>query len=110
MMDRNSIDPTEHLHVDAVLREVEKFAGRLSPGDAEGDVRRSVEELRAAFAAKAGVESAVERLLLSLRGLNAAGLAGLRRDFQRESPAVGRLLETVEQELLPALRRLGFQI
>jgi len=98
-----------YLLIEAALQAVEKFAGRLSGGDAQGDVRRSVEELRVAVATKAGVEPAVDRLLLSLRGLNAAGLDGLRRDFQRGSPSVDRLVETVEQELLPAVRRLGFQ-
>lgn len=98
------------LPIEAALQAVERFAGRLFVGDAEGDVRRSVEELRVAFTTKAGVEPAVDRLLRSLQGLHAAGLAGRRRDFQRDSPSVGRLLEAVEQELLPALRRLGFQV
>jgi len=92
------------------LQAVEKFAGRLLVGDVEGDVRRSVEELRTSFATNAAVEPAVNRLLRSLRGLHSAGLAGRRRDFQRDSLSVGRLLEAVEQELLPALRRLGFQV
>ena len=98
------------LLIEAALQAVERFAGRLLVGDAEGDVRRSVDELRAAVATKEGVEPAVDRLLQSLRGLHAAGLAGRRRDFQRDSPSVDRLLEAVEQELLPELRRLGFHV
>jgi hypothetical protein len=42
--------------------------------------------------------------------LDDARAAGGRRDFQTESPAVDRLLEAVQEELLPALRRVGYEV
>ena len=100
--------------IEAALQVVEKFASRLTVGDAEGHVRRSVDELCAAVRKeerkKEGIESAVDRLLRGLRGLDDARAARGRRDFGRESPAVDRLLDAVQEELLPALRRVGYQV
>ena len=97
--------------IEAALQVVEKFASRLAVGDAEGHVRRSVDELCAAVTKKEGIEPAVDRLLRSLRGLDDFGAAATRRrDFGRESPAVDRLLDAVQEELLPALRRVGYQV
>jgi hypothetical protein len=96
--------------VEAALQVVEKFASRLTAGDAEGHVRRSVDELCAAVAKKEGIHSAVDRLLRGLRSLDDARTVGGRRDFQRESPAVDRLLEAVQKELLPRLRRVGYEV
>jgi hypothetical protein len=96
--------------IEAALQVVEKFASRLTVGDAEGHVRRSVDELCAAVTKKEGIEPAVDRLLRGLRGLDDARAARRHRDFGRESPAVDRLLDAVQEELLPALRRLGYQV
>ena len=96
--------------IEAALQVVEKFAGRLTVGDAEGHVRRSVDELCAAVTKKEGIEPAVDRLLRGLRGLEDARAARGHRDFGRESPAVDRLLDAVQEELLPALRRVGYQV
>jgi hypothetical protein len=96
--------------VEAALQVVEKFASRLTAGDAEGHVRRSVDELCAAVAKKEGIQLAVDRLLRGLRSLDDARTAGGRRDFQTESPAVDRLLEAVQEELLPTLRRVGYKV
>ena len=96
--------------IEAALQVVEKFASRLTVGDAEGHVRRSVDELCAAVTKKEGIEPAVDRLLRGLRGLDDADAATRRRDFGRESPAVDRLLDAVQEELLPALRRVGYQV
>ena len=41
--------------IEAALQVVEKFASRLTVGDAEGHVRRSVDELRAAVTKKEGL-------------------------------------------------------
>jgi hypothetical protein len=67
--------------IEAALQVVEKFASRLTVGDAEAHVRRSVDELCAAVTTKEGIE-----------------------------PAVDRLLDAVQEELLPALRRVGYQV
>jgi hypothetical protein len=96
--------------IEAALQVVKKFASRLTLGDAEGHVRRSVDELCAAVTKKEGIESAVDRLLRGLRGLDDAHAASRRRDFGREAPAVDRLLDAVQEELLPALRRVGYQV
>ena len=96
--------------VEAALQVVEKFASRLTAGDAEGHVRRSVDELCAAVAKKEEIQFAVDRLLRGLRSLDDARAARRRRDFGRESPAVDRLLDAVQKELLPALRRVGYQV
>jgi hypothetical protein len=95
--------------IEAALQVVEKFASRLTVGDAEGHVRRSVDELCAAVTKKEGIEPAVDRLLRGLRGMDEAH-ARRRRDFGRESLAVDRLLDAVQEELLPALRRVGYQV
>ena len=100
----------DFISIEAALQVVEKFASRLTVGDAEGHVRRSVDELCAAVTKKEGIEPAVDRLLRSLRGLDDAGAATRRRDFGRESPAVDRFLDAVQEELLPALRRVGYQV
>ena len=96
--------------IEAALQVVEKFASRLTVDDAEGHVRRSVDELWAAVTTKEGIEPAVDRLLRGLRGLDDVRAASRRRDFERESPAVDRLLDAVQEELLPALRRVGYQV
>lgn len=96
--------------VETALQVVEKFARRLTVGDAEGHVDRSVDELCAAVRKKAGIEPAVARLLRGLRGLDDARAARRRRDFRRDSPAVDRLLDAVHEELLPALRRVGYHV
>ena len=96
--------------VEAALQVVEKFASRLTAGDAEGHVRRSVDELCAAVAKKEESQFAVDRQLRGLRRLDDARTAGGRRDFQTESPAVDRLLEAVQEELLPTLRRVGYEV
>jgi hypothetical protein len=96
--------------IEAALQVVEKFASRLTVGDAEGHVCRSVNELCAAVTKKEGIEPAVDRLVCGLRGLHDVRAASRRRDFGRESPAVDRLLDAVQEELLPALRRVGYQV
>jgi hypothetical protein len=99
--------------IEAALQVVEKFASRLTVGDSEGHVRRSVDELCEAVTKKEGIEPAVDRLLRGLRALDDADdarAARRRRDFGRESLAVDRLLDAVQEELLPALRRVGYQV
>jgi hypothetical protein len=34
----------------------------------------------------------------------------LRRDFENEAPAVTRLLEAIQQQLVPALKRAGYHV
>jgi hypothetical protein len=94
----------------AALRSVDDFAGRLPGGDAEAHVRRSLDELRAAFTARAALEPPVDRLLRSVTMLNSAAAQGALRRFRRRSVASARLLSAIQRELLPALRRVGFEV
>ena len=34
----------------------------------------------------------------------------LRRDFENEAPSVARLLEAIQKQLVPALKRAGYQV
>jgi hypothetical protein len=102
--------PEDFPLIEAALQAVVQFAGRLPAGDEEAHVSRTVDELRAAFMARAAIEPAVDRLARSLRGLQAARAAGSRRHFLRGSSSVDRLLHAVDDELLPALRRVGFRV
>jgi len=96
--------------IEVALEAVGSCAGRLPPGNAEASVQRSVRDLCLAFTSHAAVEPEVERLMDSLQRLHAVRLTGHRRVFQRDAAPVGRLVRTVEQELLPALRRVGFKV
>jgi hypothetical protein len=102
--------PGDLFLVDAALLAVDRFAGRLADGDDVSHVQRTIDELRTAFSEKAAIEPAVDRLVKSLQGLQAARIAGSRRDFLRGSWSVGRLVDAVERDLLPALRRVGFRV
>jgi hypothetical protein len=73
-------------------------------------VRRTVEELRAAFAARAPIEPAVARLRESLEMLRGTNHDGARREFWRRAPTLEYLGSVIDQELLPGLRRLGFEV
>ena len=96
--------------IEAALVVVEKFAGRLRGGDAEDHVRRAVVELRDAFGDRRAIEPPVERLLRGIHMLSATYAAGPRRDYRRDTVGLDRLLAAVTIELVPALRRVGFQV
>jgi hypothetical protein len=96
--------------IETALQAVGVSAARLPAGDAAGHVRRSVDELRVAFLTRAAIEPAVDRVLGSLRMLQAADRDGHRRDHQREAPRIDRLLRAVRMQLLPVLRRFGFEV
>lgn len=87
--------------IEAALQVVEKFASRLTVVDAEGHVRRSVDELCAAVTKKEGIEPAVDRLLRGLRGLDGGRAARCRRDFGRERS--GRVVAVAEARRLSGL-------
>jgi hypothetical protein len=86
------------------------LAERLPSGTSAEGVRRSIAELAFAAECGAGVEDALRRLVDSLRLLEHRQAAGLRREFQRGAPAISRVLETLQEDLLPALRQEGFRV
>ena len=90
---------------------VEKFAGRLPEGDVEGHIRRSAHELTLAVEQRCGVEAACERLRQAVFQLDEQSATGrLRRDFENEAPSLTRLLEAIQERLVPALKRAGYQV
>jgi hypothetical protein len=96
--------------LDAAVRLVELFAERLPQGEREDEVRRSLTGTLIAVEAEHGVEDAVRQLVGALHQLNEDYVGGRRREFQRNAPAIGRLLEALQEEFLPLLRRAGYHV
>jgi hypothetical protein len=94
----------------AALATIEAFAVRLPAGACEDYVRRSILELLAAADQGSGVEEAVRDLVAALHQLDEDQVGGLRREYQRNAPALGRLLESIQEEVLPALRHAGYHV
>jgi hypothetical protein len=109
---RVSTLPHEDLEgVLSAIQAIEKFAGRLPEGDVEGHIRRSAHELTLAVEQRCGVEAACERLMQAVLQLDEHKTTGrLRRDFENEAPSVTRLLEAIQEQLVPALKRAGYQV
>lgn len=95
--------------IDALATRIEHLAEGL-PADPDGHVRRSAAELRATVDARGAVEPAVARLRGSVAMLRRGNRDGSRREFQRRAHAVDHLEQVLEWELLPSLRRLGFEV
>lgn len=95
--------------IDAILVRIEELAAALH-ADPDGHVRRSVEELRTAFTARGTVDAAVARVRESVRMLRRGNHDQSRREFQRRAPRLDHLEAVVDDELLPCLRRLGFDV
>jgi len=95
--------------IDVVLARIERLAEDLAV-DPDGHVRRSATELRAAFDGRGSVEPAVARVRDSLVMLRSTNRDGSRREFQRRAHAVDHMEQVLEGELLPHLRRLGFEV
>jgi hypothetical protein len=100
---------TDLARIVTVLARVECLAGELQH-DADGHVRRSASELRVAFEAHSAIEPAVARVRDSVDMLRRANRDGCRRESQRRAQGVDRFVHVVEQELLPNLRRVGFDV
>jgi hypothetical protein len=96
--------------LESAYRLVETFATRLPAGEREDDVRRSLTGALLALRDRHGVEDAVHQLVQALHQLDEGHACGRRREFQRNAPAVGRLLEALQEELLPLLRRAGYHV
>jgi hypothetical protein len=104
--------PDEDLErVLSAIQTIETFAGRLPEGDVEGHIRRSAHELTLASEQRRGVEATFERLMQAVRQLDEHNTTGrLRRNFENEAPLVARLLEAIEEQLVPALKHAGYQV
>ena len=95
--------------IEMMLLRIEHLAEELR-ADPDGHVRRSVEELRAAFVAREAVEPAVARLRESMAMLSTENRGGTRREYQRRAPGLDHLAGVVDDELLPYLRGIGFNV
>jgi hypothetical protein len=97
------------LRIDGILGQVERLAGQLR-ADPEQYVHRSAVELRAAFDGRLAVEPALDRMRASVRMLRRGNHDESRREFQRRSSSLDQLDLLLEQELLPHLRQIGFEV
>lgn len=95
--------------IETVLTRLERLAEELQ-ADPDGHVRRSANELRSAFEARRAIEPAVARVRDSVRMLRRGNEDGSRREYQRRAHGVDHLEQVVERELLPTLRRVGFDL
>lgn len=96
--------------LESAYRLVDTFARRLPQGEREDEVRRSLADTLLALRDARGVEDAVRQLVQTLHQLDEGHAGGARREFQRNAPAVGRMLEALQEELLPLLRRAGYEV
>jgi hypothetical protein len=98
--------PNELAGLDAAVKKVSRLAYRLGPGDAEGHVCRSMAELTDAIGKQEQPAHALNRLVQSLRQLQTTRKDGRRRVQQHGVAGVERVLESIQEDLLPVLRRL----
>lgn len=102
--------PADREALEPLRRMIDGFASQLPEGEREDDVRRALARTQVALRELSGVEGAVRELVTSLHQLDEDTVGGRRREFQRNSPAVGRLLEALQEDLLPLLRRSGYHV
>ena len=95
--------------IDGLLARIERLAGQLR-ADPDRHVHRSVLELRAAFNDRRAIEPAFTRMRESVHILRRDNHDGCRREFGRRASGLDHLDEVVEQELLPHLRQIGFDV
>lgn len=95
--------------LEAVLARVGRLADELI-ADPDGHVHRSAAELRSAFQDRRAVEPALARMRTSLQMLRTHNHEGSRREFQRRERGLDHIEAVLENELLPHLRRIGFDV
>jgi hypothetical protein len=95
--------------IEGVVARIERLAEELQ-ADPDGHVRRSASELRVAFEGRTAMEPAVGRVRTSIEMLRRGNHEGSRREFQRRAHGVDHLQQVLERELLPTLRRIGFDV
>jgi len=101
---------TDSEPLESACRLLETFAHRLPQGAPEDDVRCALTSALIALREQHGVEDAVRQLVSALHQLDEGAVSGKRREFQRNAPAVGRLLEALQEDLLPLLRRADYHV
>lgn len=96
--------PNDLSALDAAVKRVSRLAARLGAGDAESHVQRSLAELAAAIGRQDPLAHSLDRLATSLRQLQMSREHGLRRVEQHGAIGVERVLETIQEEIMPLLR------
>lgn len=104
------MDATDSELLASAGRLLETFAQRLPQGAHEDAVRRALTSALIALREQRGLEDAVRHLVTTLHQLDEGAVSGTRREFQRNAPAIGRLLEALQEDLLPLLRRAGYHV
>jgi hypothetical protein len=95
--------------IDTTLARIAHLAGGLT-ADPDRHVQRSVEELRTAFTERTAIEPAVGRVRSTVTLLRTEDGESPRREFHRRAAGLDHLGDVVEHELVPSLRRLGFEV
>jgi hypothetical protein len=95
--------------IDTLLTRIERLSQELRM-DPDGHVRRSTTELRSAFDGRRAIEPAVARVRNGIVMLRTGNRDGSRREFQRRAHGVDHLEEVFDRQLLPTLRRIGFDV
>lgn len=97
------------VQIDGILERIEHLAHQLR-SDHDRSVYRSALEFRAAFDDRRAIEPAFARMRESVRMLRRRYQDESGRDHQLRAPNLGGLEDVVEHELLPQLRRMGFEV
>ena len=93
------------VRIQAAVGTIVALAERLPSGDVEHHVKASAHELEGACSRGEGVHEALDRFTTSIRQLQTELAVGSRRHEQHDTPAIERLLEGLQEQLLPELRR-----
>jgi len=104
------MNPDVFAGIVVALARVTVMGERLLDGDVEGHVRRSIDDFAGAFARHEALEPAVERMRGSILMLHGSRRAGRRRAYEHDKILIGELDRTIEERLLPELRKIGFGV
>ena len=96
-------------HIETVLERIQRLAEGLR-ADPRGRVHRSATELRDAFETRKAIEPADAEVLDNVKVLRRHNHGGSRREFQRRAHGLDYLEHVIVQDLLPQLRRIGFDV
>jgi len=99
--------PMEQQLVTVALRALIARAEALPAGEVEHHVQACAHELAAACLRGADIRPAVDRLAAAIGQLQSALKEGPRRRERHDAPAIERLLETLQETLIPELRTSG---
>ena len=95
--------------IDLVLARLAQLASELQ-ADPDEHVRRSAADLRAAFSGREAIEPAVARVRDSVRVLQRSYVDDSGPESRYRSHGADYLEDLMERELLPELRRIGFDV